>query len=665
MDENSSILIVDDEPAISEVLGGLLSEFGYNLDFADNGSEALIKAKEAIPDLVLMDVMMPDVDGFEVCRRFRSDPMLAEVPVIMLTGLDDRDSRLRGLESGADDFLTKPFDPAELLARVRTIARLNRYRQLENKINRLSAVYDISSALNSAIDVDALLEFILKQTKEMLDVEGISLLLYDAESETLYFPVVLVEDEKLETKLKQIQFPADCGIAGWVINSGRSILVPDVSLDNRFYGEVDKETGYTTKSILCVPLHGKEDILGVIEAINKRNGEFTEDDQVLLEAMAGNIAVSIEKASLHRDLEKAEAILRHQTAKPGQSVVQGYKFDDIIGNSEAIRQMIKKAEQVALTNSNVLIYGETGTGKELMAQAIHYGSPRALKNFVPINCAAIPENLLESELFGHEKGAFTGAVTKQIGRFEEANNGTLFLDEIGDMPLCLQAKLLRVLEENTIRPLGSNRDISVNVRVIAATQKKLKHMVETNEFRQDLYYRLKVFQVEMPSLQERREDIPLLVDYFVVLYNKELDRQIIGISDEVGDTLWQYDYPGNIRELKHIIESAMVISKGNIIEIDSIPKEIQGSEFLDTEIRIGKEYMAVPRNDKELKAAKAESHRKIEYLFLVKLLSETRGNVSEAARKAEINRSWLSQLVSKHKLDLNEFRNSAIPEQQE
>ena len=337
MSQNSNILIIDDEPAVSKALGGLLADQGYSLAFASSGMEALAKAKETAPDLILMDVMMPDVDGFEVCRRMRTDPLLAEVPVIMLTGLDDRDSRLRGLESGADDFLTKPFERAELLARVRTIARLNRYRQLESKINRLSAVYDISSALNSTIEVDALLEFILKQTKEMLNVEGVSLLFYDHETEKLYFPIVLSEDEEIEAKLKQLRFPIEYGIAGWVTRKGESALVPDVSVDERFYGYVDGSTGFVTRSILCVPLRGKEGVLGVLEAVNKKEDQFTEDDQALLEAMAGNIAVSMEKASLHKDLEKAEALLRYQANKPSQGARQGYNFGDIIGNSRFSR----------------------------------------------------------------------------------------------------------------------------------------------------------------------------------------------------------------------------------------------------------------------------------------------------------------------------------------
>jgi formate hydrogenlyase transcriptional activator len=654
MEHNSTILIVDDETDIRDTLALLLSDEGYKIDFAISGEEALEKANEHTPDLILMDIMMPDMDGFEACRRLRTNIFLAEVPIIILTGLGDRDSRLRGIDSGADDFLTKPFDRTELLARVRTITRLNRYRKLESKINRLSAVYDISSALNSSIDIDALLEFIIQQIKELLNVDVISILFYDQQKGELYFHITLTEDMSIESKLEKLRFSVEQGIAGWVVREGKPALVPDVNVDENFYGDIDKSIGFVTKSVLCVPLRDNEGVFGALEAVNKKDGVFTKDDQVLLEAMAGNIAVAIEKASLHKELQKAEALLNKQDAKLKNK--RGYRFEDIIGKSDEIRYVIKQAEQVAITGSTVLIYGETGTGKELIAQAIHYGGPRMLKNFVAINCGAIPENLLESELFGHEKGAFTNAITRQIGRFVEANGGTLFLDEIGDMPLNLQVKLLRAIEDGVIRPLGSNQDTPVNVRLIAASQKDLAKQVADGSFRQDLYYRLKVFTIELPPLCRRRKDIPLLINHFIKIYNEKLGKYIVATEDEAQERLYQYDYPGNVRELQHIIESAMVVSKGETLTFNALPKEIRNSIISATDMVIEEKYITIPKNDEELKAAKAEAQKRVEQMFLIKLLTGTRGNVSLAARKANMNRSWLSQLVSKHQLDLSQFR---------
>ena len=325
--DSSAILIVDDEAITREVLGALLTPEGYELVFASSGAEALEKAVESMPDLILLDIQMPDMDGFEVCQRLRADSLLAEVPIVMITGLYDRATRLRGIESGADNFIGKPFDSTELLAHVRTITRLNRYRKLivvksrlEKEVDHLSALYNISSALNYITDMDSLLRLIAQQTKTLLDVERASIIFHDPEKDELYFPAVAAEGYEAATWLSQFRFPANCGIAGWVLSEGEPALVHDVNVDKRFHGKMDENTGFVTKSILCVPLHGKQGIIGVIEAVNKKSGEFSEDDQGLLETMADNIAISIEKANMHQELQESDTLLRDQNAQLAQSV---------------------------------------------------------------------------------------------------------------------------------------------------------------------------------------------------------------------------------------------------------------------------------------------------------------------------------------------------------
>jgi transcriptional regulator with GAF, ATPase, and Fis domain len=505
-------------------------------------------------------------------------------------------------------------------------------------------------------DIDILLRFIVRKTKELLDVEGASIMFYDQERNELYFPVVAVEGDGTAIQLSQFRFPIDYGIAGWVVREGEPALVQDVSVDDRFYGRVDDHTGFVTNSALCVPLHGREDILGVLEVVNKKSGEFTEDDQSLLEAIADNIAVSVEREELYRDLRKTEALLRRQNAELRMAVKQKYRFENIVGVSDEVVDMLKKAEQVALTDSTVLINGETGTGKEVLAQAIHQSSTRSTESFVPINCGAVPESLLESELFGHEKGAFTGASAQRIGRFEEANGGTLFLDEIGDMPLNLQVQLLRVLQEGVIQRLGNNQDIHVDVRVIAATHQDLAQLVMEGKFRQDLYYRLKVFSLTVPPLRDRRRDIPLLVNHFIKYYNEKLGRNVMSIEDAASEVLQRYDYPGNIRELQHIIESAMVLCSGTMITVDMLPDQVRIDRASDGELMVNDDVPFVPRNKEELAAARAEAQKRVEYLFLTELLSSTNGNVSEAARKAGMNRSWLTELIGKHGLGINTYK---------
>ena len=525
--------------------------------------------------------------------------------------------------------------------------------------DQFSMLRQISSVLISIVDMDDLVPFIVQRTKELLDVEGASLLLHDSQAGELYFPVLAV-DEEIATQLKGCRFPADRGIAGWVVREGKSVLVSDVKMDKRFYAEVDEITGFATKSVLCVPLHGKDDTLGVLEVVNKRGGVFSEADERLLEAMASNISFSIERSYLYQDLQRSEALLRRQNAELGQAIKQERLSKDIIGFSGQMMNVLKRARQVALTDSTVLICGETGTGKELLARAIHGISPRSLGHFVPINCAAIPENLLESMLFGHEKGAFTGAIARTVGCFEEASAGTLFLDEIADMPSNLQAKLLRVVEEGFVRPLGSAVDVRTDVRLIAATHQDLTRLMEQGRFRRDLYYRLRVFNIEIPPLRERKEDIPALVDHFITDYNERLGRRIEGIEDAALDILYSYDYPGNVRQLRHFVECAMIVSRGDMITICDLPKEILPAAASNRKLASSQETFSIPKNNEELKAAKAEARqeagKEIERLFLMELLSKTCGNMSEAARQAGMNRSWLEQMIGRHRIEPSRFR---------
>lgn len=363
-----------------------------------------------------------------------------------------------------------------------------------------------------------------------------------------------------------------------------------------------------------------------------------------------------------RQLRAAEALLRRENAELKQAVEEKYGFERIIGSSGPMIELLKKSKQVALTNATVLLYGETGTGKELVARAIHQASPRSSRNFIPINCGAIPGELLESELFGHEKGAFTGATTRRIGRFEEADGGTLLLDEIGDMPPNLQVKLLRVLQEGNIQRLGSSKDISIDVRVIAATHEDLAQLIAAGKFREDLYYRLRVFDLEIPPLRDRCDDVSLLVKHFIENHSEKLGIQIVEIQRMALDALCQYRYPGNVRELEHIIERAIILCNENTITVYDLPKEVMNAlpaRPPSEEIRTipDEEQIPIPRTNEELKAAKAEAQRRIELQFLTELLSNTCGNVSKAARKAGISRYWLMDLIKKHQIDPGQYKN--------
>ena len=316
-----------------------------------------------------------------------------------------------------------------------------------------------------------------------------------------------------------------------------------------------------------LPLTTARRKLGTLIFACKQPAAFQEADVHFLQLVANQVAVAVENALAFQEIEALKDKLAKEKAYLEDEVRTEHNFGDIVGESKTLRDVLKKVETVAPTDSTVLICGETGTGKELIARAVHDLSPRKARTFVKLNCAAIPTGLLESELFGHEKGAFTGAIAQKIGRFELANGGTLFLDEVGEIPLELQPKLLRVLQEQEFERLGGTRTIRVNVRLVAATNRDLGSMVAENRFRSDLYYRLNVFPLDLPPLRQRPDDIPRLVRHFTQRFARRMGRAIETISSEVMDALVRYPWPGNVRELQNVIERAVILSKGSTLQV--------------------------------------------------------------------------------------------------
>jgi formate hydrogenlyase transcriptional activator len=328
----------------------------------------------------------------------------------------------------------------------------------------------------------------------------------------------------------------------------------------QFYQSVTQEG---LKSGCDLPLVGRRGIAGVLAALQRSESDLDKDDRVFLEQVAGQVAIAVENAlDYERAINDINKETQHRLYLEGELRTQ---LGEIVGESPALKAALDLASVVAPTDSSVLVLGETGTGKELFGRAIHHLSNRRGRAFVKLNCAAIPLGLLESELFGHEKGAFTGAVAQKTGRFELANKGTLFLDEVGDIPLELQAKLLRVLQEQEFERLGSNRTHKVDVRLIAATHRDLTGMVKLGTFREDLYYRLRVFPINVPPLRERTEDIPRLVWHFVQLYARRMNKEIATIPSQTMDALVHYPWPGNVRELQNFIERAVILSPGSVL----------------------------------------------------------------------------------------------------
>jgi formate hydrogenlyase transcriptional activator len=318
---------------------------------------------------------------------------------------------------------------------------------------------------------------------------------------------------------------------------------------------------------VCLPLLTRNAVLGTLNLASSRPGNFSDADIELLGQIAVQFAIALENALAYCEIEELKNRLAEEKLILEDEMRSGYQFEDIVGESAELRHVLQQVETVAPTDSTVLLLGETGTGKERVARAIHNLSRRAQKPFVKINCAAIPTGLLESELFGHEKGAFTGAIAQKVGRFELAEGGTIFLDEVGDIPPELQPKLLRVLQEQEFERLGGSRTIQVDTRVVAATNRDLAAMVAERQFRSDLYYRLNVFPIRIPPLRERAGDIPLLVRFFAQMYSRRLGRNVETIPSDTMDALVRYPWPGNVRELENLVERAVILSPGTVLRV--------------------------------------------------------------------------------------------------
>ncbi len=487
--DQSSILVVDDTRANIGFLLETLSQAGYRVRVAPDGESALEQVQYAAPDLILLDVMMPGMDGFETCQRLRQLSKFSQLPVIFMTALSDAHDKVRAFAAGANDYVTKPFQSEEVLARVRVhLAR----RMLETKLEEANR--DLESRVAA-------------RTSELT--------------------AALSELEVLKGRLQQ---------------------------ENRYLKQEIAEAN-----------HGGE----------------------------------------------------------------------IVGSSSVLRAVLSQVAVVAPTDSTVLIHGETGTGKELIARALHEGSSRRERPMIKLNCSAISAGLVESELFGHVKGAFTGATDRRIGRFELADGGTLFLDEVSELPLETQAKLLRVLQEQEFEPVGSSRTQKVNVRVVAATNRDLATDSRSGRFRADLFYRLNVFPIELPPLRERPEDIEALAVHFMRRMGRKMGKMLTEIEPETLRALKEHPWPGNVRDLQNVIERAAVLAQGNVLRVDW---------RLDYAETIQPATLCAPKGDvrASLPSGDAQSLEAVERNHIIAILKRTRGVIEGpqgAARLLKMNAS--------------------------
>ena len=437
--------------------------------------------------------------------------------------------------------------------------------QLKRERDRLSALLEINNAVVTCLAAKPLFQAISASLRRTFGLDYASLLIYDGDISALRLQTADVHQGAGAIREGAV-VPLDDSVAGYVFRTrqGRVFTLEEAAAISQTTGDIMAREG--VHSICCMPLVSHGNALGTLNLGSRQESFFTDGDLQFFAQAADQVAIALENALSFQRIEELNARLAEEKVYLEDEIRTDNRFEEIVGQSRVLKAVLKQVETVAPTDSTVLIYGETGTGKELLARAIHDLGSRRQGTFVKLNCAAIPTGLLESEMFGHEKGAFTGAIAQRIGRFELANRGTMFLDEVGEIPLELQTKLLRVLQEREFERLGSSRTIRTDARLVAATNRVLAALVEERQFRADLYYRLNVFPITVPPLRERRDDIPLLVRYFVQQYARRMNRRITSIPADAMQALTRYQWPGNIRELQNFIERAVIVSPGPTLQ---------------------------------------------------------------------------------------------------
>lgn len=569
-DYKNNILIVDDNPDNLSLLRRLLTENGFFVRPALSGEIALKAVEAQVPDLILLDIVMPKMDGYEVCRILKSDEQKAHIPIIFISALTEVRGIIKAFEAGGVDYITKPFRAEEVMARVQT------HLDLQNAIREKDASHLLLQTILESIDntivtVDSELE-IINSNRPLESICG------DPPVDRKNFQERLVAGtgpcaealrEALDSRTKVMEFRVECGCGG---QTDRTLVLNAAPL----VGDKDEPSG----AVLVI-----------------------------------------------RDISRF-AVLE-------EKFLSQNSYRKIIGKNEAMQKIYSLLEQTADLDVNVLICGDSGTGKELIAEAVHATSSRSANPLVKVNCAALSESLLESELFGHVSGSFTGALKDRIGRCQMAEGGTLFLDEIGDISPSFQGKLLRFLEQKEFERIGDSKTLKADVRVVAATNHDLPEKIGKNEYREDLFYRLKGILITLPPLRDRMDDLPLLVRHFIRLSRKKLGKNVQELNDQVTRLFMEYKWPGNIRELRNTIHYACALCSGEIIREEHLPPEFLSA--VSSKL-YGAEKRDAPRGTIEEGGSEKES--------ILALLEKTDWNKAKTARLLNVSRATLySKLV--------------------
>jgi Nif-specific regulatory protein len=490
---------------------------------------------------------------------------------------------------------------------------------------------EVVQLVNSSHDFEEVLQLALEGAMRVINAEAGALILLDEVTDEL---VIKVSAGPKGEAVQGMRFPKEEGIAGWVASNGRPRIVSDVERDRHFFRGIDQNSGFKTRSILAAPLRVKEEMIGVLEVINKRpDSLFDDGDLQRISVFADLAAIAIGSAGAFTELRLENRRLQTRLAIEGA----------IFGRSPAMWEVVRQIELVADRPVTVLVQGETGTGKGVMAREIHQRSRRRDQPFVAVDCGAISQGLWESELFGHRKGAFTGATHDKQGLFQAADGGTLFLDEIGNTPPELQSRLLNVLQDGEIRRVGETQVRRVDVRLVAATNRNLEDAVQEGTFREDLFFRLNVVPVVLPPLRQRTEEIASLLDFFIDKFNRELDGDIRGVSEAGLQALTAYSWPGNIRELENLAKRLIVLVGKGVVELEQLPPEIRRTRLDAEPVATGATSAASPSPDTPPRSLAEMEQEQIEHALM-----QTEGNQSRAARLLGISREQIRYRIRKY-----------------
>lgn len=616
------ILLIDDEAGIRKLLSISLRGEGYDVITAKNGKRGIELFEQEAPSIVLTDIKMPGTDGIGVLKRIKE--INPETEVIVITGDGDMKLAVKSLQLDASDFITKPISEEALSValkraeeKLKIKKRLKNYTynlekavkektgELEKSYKEMESLCDITRKISEKKSLGDAFDFIIDQTKNILSFEEIAPLILNKEKKGFvkvngYKDLDIEDREGLVSSIALMRYPMN---------------IDEISA--RGYPWLKSFDSY--ESLSLVPIIKEDDVIGVVILLASDHIVFSGKDLRFFYLMLSQVAGIIRRIALNNEKMKE---LENKV-----KMFSGY--GGIVGKDHKMQQLYKLILDIAPTDATVMIQGESGSGKELVARAVHLHSNRKDEPFIVVNCSAYPQTLLENELFGHEKGAFTGATHRKLGRFELADKGTLFLDEIGEIPLMSQVKLLRFLQFQKFERSGGVETIEVNIRVIAATNKDLKKEVENGNFREDLYYRLNVIPINIPPLRVRRNDISLLVEHFLKRLNLRGNKKVKGISSEAMDILMRYNWPGNVRELENIIEHAFILTKNEFISGQSLPFDICSI--------VNKEQKISSFQDNEKK-------------FLARVLEEYKWNKLQVAKKLNISRSTLYAKLKKYNI---------------